>query len=61
MSATEIIVTLACGCHARLGGADVAPYCERHDEHRVQRVKAPAPRITAVNCAATGPHVRTNA
>jgi hypothetical protein len=56
--ADDIRVTLACGCRVRLGGADGAPYCEQHDEHRVQSVSAPAPRITAVNCAASGPYVK---
>jgi len=58
-----VSVTLACGCtQVVLGSIDLtAPVCRTHDERRVQRVTAPPPRITAVNCAASGPLVRTHA
>jgi hypothetical protein len=54
-----IVVVMACGCSSRpLGsGGGETPYCQTHDEHRVQSVKAPPPRIRAVNCEASGPHV----
>lgn len=52
-----ISVTLACGCRLTLGSAEAAPYCETHEEYRVQAVRVPPPRITAIDCAATGPYV----
>lgn len=54
----DVRVTLACGCVQLLGSNGAAPQCETHHEYRVARVSAPPPRITAVNCEATGPLVR---
>jgi hypothetical protein len=48
---------MACGCVLTVD-ADQAPECPAHGERRVTRVIAPAPRITAVDCDATGPLVR---
>lgn len=46
----RIIVTLACGCRLPMDEAAspderAEPYCAEHDEHRVMRVEAPAPRF----------------
>lgn len=54
----DIHVTMACGCRLDLGRSDGAPHCVDHNEYRVQAVHAPPPRIRAVNCAASGPHVK---
>ena len=53
-----ITVSMACGCSFQVDGKS-APMCVTHNETRVQSVKAPPPRIVAVNCTATGPHVVT--
>ena len=53
-----ITVSMACGCSFQVDGKS-APICPTHQETRVQSVKAPPPRIVAVNCTATGPHVVT--
>lgn len=55
----EIRVTLACGCSVSIGGeAPERPYCEPHDEYRVQRVTAPPPSFLARDCEAHGPYAR---
>lgn len=54
----RVEVRMACGCVEVLGGADDAPVCATHGERRVKAVKAPPPRIIAVNCEAEGPLVR---
>lgn len=54
--AVSITVSMACGCSYQVDGKS-APICAKHNETRVQSVKAPAPRIVAVNCQAAGPHV----
>ena len=51
-----IRVTLACGCRMTTDGV-AAPYCATHNEHRVQSVSAPPPRIVARGCDAKGPLV----
>jgi len=53
-----ITVTFACGCRQTLPDADanndtVAPTCSTHNESRIQRVEAPAPRFRGA--AARGP------
>lgn len=47
---TTIRVTFACGCTVPLSASDAEPLCPVHQEHRVRRVRAPAPRIVAVDC-----------
>lgn len=54
----EIRVRFACGCTAVLGSAELDPCCRDHQERRIVLVCAPPPRITAVGCAASGPHVK---
>jgi hypothetical protein len=56
---SEIRVRMACECVVTVeaSGTD-APRCVAHEETRVRAVQAPAPRIVAVNCEASGPHVR---
>ncbi len=49
-------VRMACGCQLTVDGT-VAPVCQTHRETRVVSGTIPPPRITAVGCAATGPHV----
>ena len=52
----SVRVRLACGCAMTVDGT-VAPACPVHGETRVVGVKAPAPKITAVGCKASGPLV----
>lgn len=54
---SEIRVRLACGCVQSVEQND-APSCVAHDERKVWKVWAPAPRITSVGCEAKGPLVR---
>jgi hypothetical protein len=54
----EIRVRFACGCLAVLGSAERDPCCGVHQERRIVFVDAPPPRIRAVGCAASGPHVK---
>jgi hypothetical protein len=60
MSAT-LIVRLACGCAVEAKGSVEMepPYCQSHDERRVQGFvsRPPAPRFTAVDCDLQGPCV----
>jgi len=47
----RILLTLACGCtlpmdEAASSDQRAEPYCAEHDESRVMRVAAPAPRFT---------------
>lgn len=54
----SIVVTFACGCRQDVPDAEavkdsVAPVCPTHNESRISRVEAPAPRFRGV--AARGP------
>lgn len=56
--ADRMTARMACGCLVVLGESDAEPVCTDHEEYRVRSVQAPAPRITAVECEASGPLVR---
>jgi hypothetical protein len=56
MAMDLIRVRMACGCVQPVEEGAV-PYCDAHRETRIQSVQAPPPRIRAVGCEATGPHV----
>lgn len=49
-------IRMACGCAVTVE-EDALPLCDTHRETRVQAVQAPPPRIRAIGCEATGPHV----
>lgn len=57
MALDGVRVQLGCGCWVSVDDG-VDPLCEAHNDRRVRRVKAPVPRITAVDCHAEGPLVR---
>lgn len=51
MPGTDIGITFACGCqHPVSVDTMVEVKCSTHDERRVSRVDAPAPRFHAVDC-----------
>jgi hypothetical protein len=54
----EVTVRMACGDVVRWEASGDAPICVEHNERRVIRLLNPQPpRITAVDCDASGPFV----